>query len=108
MPSATEPTTTRPATGTDPATQSSLGEGAKADTQPALGKVEVPAAVTVQANALVDKYWADLNRQMALTGMTDAEIVAVVQALRQGIQDGLNATNPDDNQPPGKAKIKLS
>ncbi len=63
-------------------------------------KSSLPDAMKVKAIALVDKYWADLNAKVALTGMTNAELIVVMQALKQGIQDGLNATNPDDNQPP--------
>src|SRR5437870_1631348 len=52
MPSATQPTTTRPAASTNPATHSALGQGASnlpaPSSQPALGKVDVPAALTVQ------------------------------------------------------------
>ena len=74
---------------------------------PAMIKLKIassglPASVTVQANALVDKYWADLDKAVGLAGLDDAQLAAVVQALRQGIQDGLNQTNPDDNQPPSK------
>ena len=64
-----------------------------------IAKSGLKASTQAKANALVDKYWADLNAKVAMTGLTDEEIVLVVQALRQGIQDGLNQTNPDDNQP---------
>jgi len=51
MPSATQPTTTRPSTATNPATQPGLGQGATS--RPALGKMAVPAVVTLQESILL-------------------------------------------------------
>jgi outer membrane protein TolC len=51
MPSATEPTTTRPSAATNPATHPGLGQGATS--RPALGKMAVPEAVTLRESILL-------------------------------------------------------
>ena len=47
------------------------------------------AALRDKVTALIDKYWDKLNTSMDLTGAGGVELVAVVNSLKDGIQDAL-------------------
>ena len=55
------------------------------------GTSKIPnAAMRDKVNALIDKYWANLNKSLNLDGAGGDELVAIINALKDGIQAGLD------------------
>ena len=55
------------------------------------------AAMRDKVNALIDTYWAKINAAVTLAGLTPTEIVAILNAVNDGIAAGIKAAAPVAN-----------